>query len=152
MMKAKDVYEAYQAVKDANLFKMNSADQFKVIKALRALKAVSTRYEEEAALIDEKCVRTSKEDLEWARAKYQEQAKAEAEKATDKFLPKDEWEKTVSILNEYGKERAEAIKAFNDEEVKLDYDKLTDELFEKFLESNDKFTASQSLAAYEVLV
>jgi hypothetical protein len=151
-MKTKSAYEAYQAVKDANLSKMDSVDQFKVIKALRALKSVSTRYEEEAALIDEKCVRISKEDLEWARNKYQDQAKAEAEKATDKFLPKDEWEKVVGILNEYGKERAEAVKALNDEEADLSYDKLSDEAFEKFLASNDKFTAEKSLLAYEVLV
>ena len=53
-MKTSKIVSVYKTMNDSKLTKMEDADKFKVIKALRAIKPISEGYEEFVKLTHEK--------------------------------------------------------------------------------------------------
>ena len=61
-MKTSKIVSVYKTMNDSKLTKMEDADKFKVIKALRAIKPISEGYEEFVKLTHEKLKDDKKEE------------------------------------------------------------------------------------------
>ena len=71
-MKTSKIVSVYKTMNDSKLTKMEDADKFKVIKALRAIKPISEGYEEFVKLTHEKLKDDKMEEMQKKAQHWQE--------------------------------------------------------------------------------
>lgn len=148
-MKNSQAISAYNVLASAKLTKMSDLDKFKVIKAMRVFKKVCTEYEDLHKDSTEK-LKADNHDAIIEKLKAAAQQAKPGEDANiiafNSLSVEDQ-----EVLNAH----ARAVKAcemeFLESELSEDYEKLTQEAFGKFLESNPDLNISQTLIAEETL-
>jgi hypothetical protein len=128
-MKISEIYSVYTTLNTAKLNKMENADKFTVIKALRVIKPIAKSHEE---FVQDAAQRlkpaTYDADLELAQ-KY--------EREGDKSgISQGEYNKALATIVAYRKDTADCIREQEEKEESLTIPSLTEEALGKFLESN----------------
>lgn len=142
-MKTSTIIEVYQLLNTAKLTKMESKEKFQVIKIMRAMKPVAEEWDSFVKTMDEKLKGENHEEM---LAKAQQWQK-EGEKTT---LSLDERMAVNEYFGKLDKERRELIASEQSKEVNILFDKLTEEAFERLVDSND-FNVGQILALQEAI-
>lgn len=142
-MKTSTIIEVYQLLNNAKLTKMESKEKFQVIKIMRAMKPVAEEWDSFVKTIDEKLKGENHEEM---LAKAQQWQK-EGEKTT---LSLDERMAVNEYFGKLDRERRELIASEQSKEVNILFDKLTEEAFERLVDSND-FVVGQILALQEAI-
>lgn len=149
-MQTRQAIEAYNLIKTSKLTKMEDADKIKVIKAIRALKPIYTAYED---YIKEAQDRLKGEEHDDMTRRSEAFTKAH-EKQRISDLTVEELAELRAIndyFNAYNKNLKQVSDEELDKEVTLDYPRLTEEAFSKFIASND-FYVEECIKVSEVLV
>lgn len=142
-MKTSTIIEVYQLLNTAKLTKMESKEKFSVIKIMRAMKPVAEEWDSFVKTMDEKLKGDNHEEM---LAKAQQWQK-EGEKTT---LSLDERMAVNEYFAKFNKDRTEMINSEQSKEVNIIFDKLTEEAFERLVDSND-FNVGQILALQEAI-
>lgn len=127
----------------AKLTKMESKEKFQVIKIMRAMKSVAEEWDSFVKTMDEKLKGDNHEEM---LAKAQQWQK-EGEKTT---LSLDERMAVNEYFSKFNKDRTEMITSEQSKEVNIIFDKLTEEAFERLVDSND-FNVGQIVALQEAI-
>lgn len=138
------IVSAYNVLVDAKITKMDDADKFKVIKALKELKAVATDFEDFRTDARKKLEGEGHEEM----IRKAQQWQAEGEKTT---LTEEERVAVNKYLVGYNSKVAECVAEEAGKEHELDFEALTEDAFVKLLGSND-WTARQIMEVEEVLM
>ena len=136
-MKTSKIVSVYKTMNDSKLTKMEDADKFKVIKALRAIKPISEGYEEFVKLTHEKLKDDKMQEMQ-SQGKEVEYSFEERKELNEYF---QNFNNTIEKL----------MKEEGDKENELTYDKLSEDAFGKYIASND-FNVSTIMDLQEVLV
>lgn len=142
-MKTSTIIEVYQLLNTAKLTKMESKEKFQVIKIMRAMKSVAEEWDSFVKTMDEKLKGDNHEEM---LAKAQQWQK-EGEKTT---LSLDERMAVNEYFSKFNKDRTEMITSEQSKEVNIIFDKLTEEAFERLVDSND-FNVGQIVALQEAI-
>lgn len=129
-MKTSTVIEVYKALKEAKLTKMESKEKFAVIRIMRAVKPVAEEWDAFLSTVDEKLRGEGHEEMV---AKIQQWQK-EGEQTT---LTEEERREVNAYIMRYNREREELLHSELAKEVEVKFEPLTEEAFERFLDSND---------------
>lgn len=149
-MKTIAITNVYAILNEAKLTKMEDADKFKVIKALRVIKPIAKGYEDfvedaKNKLKDEKYEDMSNKAQDWNKAN-------KGKKANE--LSQDDID-TLNDINsyfaDYNKRIEECLKEEAEKEVEVEFEKLSEDAFCKLVSSND-WTCSQILSLSDVIV
>lgn len=147
-MKVKDLILASPLLKKAKLTKMDDADKFIVIKAVRAIQKVINEYEELADAAQEKFKGENHEEMVKKAIDWNERHP----KGED--IPADE-RAEFTKLNGYFANLNRLMNKFRSEEaekdVTCDYPNLKEEAFANLISSND-FTVEEIIALQNVLM
>lgn len=142
-MKTSTIIEVYQLLNNAKLTKMESKEKFQIIRIMRAMKPVTEEWDSFVKTMDEKLKGEHHEEM---LAKAQQWQK-EGEKTT---LSLDERMAVNEYFGKLDKERRELIASEQSKEANVLFDKLTEEAFERLMDSND-FNVGQILALQEAI-
>lgn len=142
-MKTSTIIEVYQLLNTAKLTKMESKEKFQVIRIMRAVKPVAEEWDSFVKTMDEKLKGEHHEEM---LAKAQQWQK-EGEKTT---LSLDERMAVNEYFAKFNKDRTEVITSEQSKEVNIIFDKLTEEAFERLVDSND-FNVGQIVALQEAI-
>ena len=129
-MKISTIIEVYKALKEAKLTKMESKEKFAVIRIMRAVKPVAEEWDAFLSTVDEKLRGEGHEEMV---AKIQQWQK-EGEQTT---LTEEERREVNAYIMRYNREREELLHSELAKEVEVKFEPLTEEAFERFLDSND---------------
>lgn len=129
-LKVSEVIGVYSTLKDAKLTKMESADKFKVIKIMRPMQGVADEWDKFMENVDKKLQKENHEEIIQKARKWQEAG----EKTT---LTDEEKIEINRYLITFQKEKDECVKDELEKVVSLDFEKLTQDAFEKLIDSND---------------
>ena len=147
-MQTKQVIEAYALINKSKLTKMEDADKFTVIKAIRALKPIYTAYEEYIKDAQEKLKGENHDDM----VKKGEEFNRNNKNVSD-LTPEE-----LSILKEvnnyfrtYNGNLQKLIEEELSKEVSPEYERLTEAALQKFIASND-FSVEECIKVSDVLV
>lgn len=136
---------ATNQLKDAKLSKMEDADKFKAIKAMRVLNTISDEYNEFLEFTRDKLKADNFDDMQTKAQKWQ----AEGENTT---LTEDERIEINKFFADYQNSINECIKEEVAKDKELDYTPLSEDAFMKLAASNPDWTMQQIMAVEEVLV
>lgn len=137
-MKTSTIIAAYNALSSSKLTKMNGAGKIKVVKNVMAMKPIQTSYMD---FVQETVKRLkpewmdSEKEAEWGKNGMNSTILNSTEKAEAK---------------QYMADADECLKEEFNKEHELELNKLTDEEFEQFAESND-FTTGQMIELMDIL-
>lgn len=149
-MKTIAITNVYVILNEAKLTKMEDADKFKVIKALRVIKPVAKGYEEFA---EEAKNKLKGDDYDKMSELAQTWNKANKGKKANE-LSQDDID-TLNDINsyfaDYNKRIEECLKEEAEKEVEVEFEKLSEDAFCKLVSSND-WTCSQILSLSDVIV
>lgn len=137
-MKKMQIISAYNLLNNSRLTKMSGEGKFKVIKNIINFKVVAQDYED---LAKETTTRLKPEWLSEDKAQEWSRNGENSEKLT-----KDEKIAIIQYLNEVNKYLEREL----NKECELDTNKLTDEEFTQFMDSND-FTIGEFTILSEIL-
>lgn len=151
-MKTEKIKNSYQVLKDAKISKLESKDQFKVIKALRVLKPIAETYDADIADLEKKVTSCTAEELKENREKAQKHSEAIQSNSTEGLLSSKEIFDLNAFFRKVDEEMKALRKELDNEEVELSYEKLTEESFIKLTECNDSLSVDQFSLLYDVLV
>lgn len=129
-LKVSEVVGVYRTLKDAKLTKMESADKFKVIKIMRPMQGVADEWDKFMENVDKKLQKENHEEIIEKARKWQQ----EGEKTT---LTDEEKVEINRYLMAFQQEKDECVKDELEKVVSLDFEKLTQDAFEKLIDSND---------------
>lgn len=140
-MKVKEIVQSYLVLKDAKLTKMEDADKFKVIRAMREMRPVVEKYS-----ADEKEASEKLEDEDYKSAMEKAEGHNEALKEGDKsgMLSYSELKEIQSVFDKVDKSKKEILNELQGEEKDMHFDKISEEAFGKLIASND-FKVEQML-------
>lgn len=142
-MKTSTIIEVYQLLNTAKLTKMESKEKFSVIKIMRAMKPVAEEWDSFVKTMDEKLKGENHEEMLSKAQQWQK----EGEKTT---LSLDERMAVNEYFAKFNKDRTEMITSEQSKEVNILFDKLTEEAFERLVDSND-FNVGQIVALQEAI-
>jgi hypothetical protein len=142
-MKTIQIKAAYEVLKDSKLTKMDSLDKFKVVKILRDLKVISLAFDDFAKDLQEKL---KGEDHE----KYVSEAQQWQREGDKTTLSLEERALINQYLNKYNKDCRDGIYEEEQKEHELTFEKISEDAFTKFVDSND-FSVGQLLSLQEVI-
>lgn len=131
-------------MKGAKLTKMEDADKFKVIEAMRELRPIAEKYEADQKEAIEKLQDDKFKEMETKADKYRQAGDK------GKALTEAELAEVNAYYEKFNKTVGECLAPIKDKDVKLKFGKITKEAFGKFLESND-LTLEQIMQADELL-
>lgn len=145
-MTTKEVVELYNLINPAKLTKMSdSKAKFAIIKDNRALKKIADDYET-----------FQKDALEKLKGADFDKWQEKAQKWQGKTAKTPDEQKEVASINDYfAKYQGEANKCLQDESDKvhaIKLEKVSEEEFLKFCDSNEDWNAGQMLTLYDKLV
>ena len=129
-LKIEKIVSVYTILKDAKLTKMESADKFKVIKAIRPMQTIAEEWNNFISNVDKKLQKENHDEIIEKAQKWQR----EGEETT---LSQEEKIEVNKYLIEYQKEKEECINDELEKEEELSFDKINDSAFEKLIDSND---------------
>lgn len=129
-MKTSTIIEVYKALKEAKLTKMESKEKFAVIRIMRAVKPVAEEWDAFLSTVDEKLRGECHEEMV---AKIQQWQK-EGEQTT---LTMEERKEVNEYIAKFNAERNELINAELAKEVEVSFERISEEAFERFIDSND---------------
>ena len=143
-MKTIEITNIFAVLNEAKLTKMEDADKFKVIKALRAIKPIAKGYED---FVEDAKNKLKGEDFDNMSEKAQawnkdNQGKKVGELAQEEI---DNLNAINTYFAEYNKRVEACVKEEAEKEVELTFDKLSEEAFGKLVASND-WTCGQIMA------
>lgn len=143
-MKKSEVLAIYEIVKAAKVTKMDDADKFKVVKALKNMKPIATDFDEFKKEALEKLKGEDHDSMVEKAQKWQQ----EGENTT---LTVEERTELNKYFNEYNNKVLECVREEAEKDIVLNIDKLNDEAFQKFVASND-WSGEQALVIYELFI
>lgn len=143
-MKTIDIATIYSLLNEAKLTKMDDADKFKVIKALRKIKPIAKAYED---FIEDAKNKLKGEDFDKMFEKAQTWNKDNQGKKVGELTQEQiaELEPINKYFAEYNQSVDKCVKEEAEKEVELTFDKLNEEAFGKLVASND-WTCGQIMA------
>lgn len=121
---------AYQVINSAKLTKMEDADKFKVIKAIRAMKPHVKAFEDLVKDAREKLKGDEHEMMAKRAQQWQEEGSATT-------LTDEERMELNKYTTEYDKKVDECVREEAEKDIDLSFDKLSEDAFGKFIASND---------------
>lgn len=142
-MKTIEIVKAYRIINEAKLTKMEDADKYKVIKAIRAMKPIATSFEDFTKDAQERLKGEEFANMQ----KKAEQWQKEGEKTT---LTMDERIAINRFFTDYNKRVEECVKDEAEKEVSPEYGRLSEEAFSKLIGSND-WSVKEILAVMDAL-
>ena len=143
-MKTIEITNIYAVLNEAKLTKMDDADKFKVIKALRVIKPVAKGYED---FVEEAKNKLKADDHDKMTEKAQAWNKDNQGKKVGELTQEeiDNLNAINTYFAEYNKRVENCLKEEAEKEVELTFDKLSEEAFGKLVASND-WTCGQIMA------
>lgn len=129
-MKTSAVIEVYKALKEAKLTKMESKEKFQIIKIMRAVKPVAEEWDAFMATVDEKLKGENHETIVAMIQQWQR----EGDNTT---LTMEERKEVNEYIAKFNAERNELINAELAKEVEVSFERISEEAFERFVDSND---------------
>ena len=143
-MKTIEITNIYAVLNEAKLTKMDDADKFKVIKALRVIKPIAKGYED---FIEEAKNKLKADDhdkmTEKAQAWNNDNQGNKVGELTQEQI--DELNTINKYFSDYNSRVEACVKEEAEKEVELTFDKLSEEAFGKLVASND-WTCGQIMA------
>jgi len=140
----KQISEVYAKLADAKITKMEDADKFKVIKALKQLKSIATAYEDFKKDAGEKLKGEEHDKMIEKAQKWQNEGK-------DTTLTEEEKIAVNKYFSEYNDKISSCLKEEAAKENELTFEALTEEAFGRLMTSND-WTLSEITSIEEILV
>lgn len=131
--KTNDIVSAFRLINPAKLTKMETAERFSLILATRQLKKVATEFDDFLKDVQEKM---KPEGFDAIAGKVQ----------AHKDLAPDE----LKAWNKYQQDISECLKGELEKEVEVDFEPLSKEAMEHFIDSND-FAVSDIILIMDVL-
>lgn len=129
-MKTSTIIEVYKALKEAKLTKMESKEKFQVIKIMREIKPTAEEWDSFISTVDEKLKGENHDEM----AEKIKQWQKEGENTT---LTLDERKEVNEYIAKYNAERNELVNAEMEKEVEVKYERISQEAFERLVDSND---------------
>lgn len=129
-MKTSTIIEVYKALKEAKLTKMESKEKFAVIRIMRAVKPVAEEWDAFMATVDEKLKGENHEAIVAMIQQWQK----EGDNTT---LTMEERKEVNEYIAKFNAERNELINAELAKEVEVSFERISEETFERFIDSND---------------
>lgn len=143
-MTTNTVLSVYKLLNDSKLTKMEDKDKFIVIKAVRKLKPIAADFDDFQKDAQEKLKGENFEEMQ----KKAQQWQKDGDKTT---LAEDERREINKFFNEYYKKLKECLKEETERKHELEYEKLSEDAFGKFISSND-FKVDDIIKIQEVMV
>lgn len=128
-----DIVTAYRIVNNAKLGKMEDAEKFALIKAVRQLKKVDTDFQD---LLKDAQEKLKPEGFDALAAKLQNKEGLTAEE--------------TAALNKYNKDVADCVNDELGKEIELDFTPLSEEALGRLLASND-FAVNEILTVEDII-
>ena len=162
-MKTIDIVNAYNVLNAAKLAKMQDADKFTVIRAMRALKPIQADYE---AAVRDAQERLKPEDFDALQKKAADwNATHKDKKLTDLWNATHKDKKLTDLTPEeratldginaayrdYTDKVEQCVRDLAETEKTLDYTRLSQDAFGKLLESNPEWKMQEILGVADVL-
>ena len=146
-IKTDALLKVFNVLNGAKYGKMDDADKIRVFKIVRKLKPIAEVFEDESKDAAEKLKFEGFDTLLEKAKEYEAKVKKEGEELP---MTAEEYNKFISDFKDYNKLVGEAIKEFAERENELDFDGITEDAFNKLMNSND-WTFGQA-AALEVII
>ena len=149
-MKVIDIVNAYNVLNAAKLAKMQDADKFTVIRAMRALKPIQTDYE---AAVRDAQERLKPEDFDDLQKKAAEWNATHKDKKLTDLTPEERatLEGINAAYRDYTEKVEQCVRDLAETERELTYTRLSEEALGKLLESNPDWKMQEILAVADVL-
>lgn len=138
------VKSVYKLLNDSKLTKMEDKDKFIVIKAVRKFKPIAADFEDLKKDVQEKLKGENFEEMQKKALQWNE----EGYKTT---LTEDERKEVNMFFYEFNKNVEECLKEETERKHELEYEKLSEDAFGKFISSND-FKVDDIIKIQEVMV
>lgn len=138
------VNSVYKLLNDSKLTKMEDKDKFIVIKAVRKFKPIAADFEDLKKDVQEKLKGENFEEMQKKALQWNE----EGGKTT---LTEDERKEVNMFFYEFNKNVKECLKEETERKHELEYEKLSEDAFGKFISSND-FKVDDIIKIQEVMV
>jgi hypothetical protein len=138
------VKSVYKLLNDSKLTKMEDKDKFIVIKAVRKFKPIAADFEDLKKDVQEKLKGENFEEMQKKALQWNE----EGGKTT---LTEDERKEVNMFFYEFNKNVEECLKEERERKHELEYEKLSEDAFGKFISSND-FKVDDIITIQEVMV
>ena len=146
-IKTEALLKVFNVLNGAKYGKMDDADKIRVFKIVRKLKPIAEAFEDESKDAAEKLKFEDFDTLLEKAKEYEAKVKKEGEELP---MTAEEYNKFISDFKNYNKLVGEAIKEFAERENELDSDGITEDAFNKLMNSND-WTFGQA-AVLEVII
>lgn len=143
-MTTNTVLSVYKLLNDSKLTKMEDKDKFIVIKAVRKFKPIAADFEDLKKDVQEKLKGENFEEMQKKALQWNE----EGDKTT---LTEDERKEVNMFFYEFNKNVKECLKEETEKKHELEYEKLSEDAFGKFISSND-FKVDDIIKIQEVMV
>lgn len=131
-----EVLKAYNVLNTAKYGKLDDADKVKVWKITRALKPIAVKYDEDSKDAAEKMKPEGFDEkvMKWNETRDKSVAgiKEGLPMTQQEFL-----DFLYHVLNPYNKNVNDALDGFKKEEVELEFDALSEDVFGKLMSSNE---------------
>lgn len=148
-IKTKKIAQANAVLGSAKLGKLESADQLKVFKAIRAIKPVADAYIEAEKLAVEKLKPEDYDEVEKLSQRLQADMRSKVTEGKTSLTP-DEIQRITDTFTPYNKRVKDALEAEGEKEVEVSVEKVPVEVFLKLVTSNE-WTMEQAMNVEAVL-
>ena len=139
--------QAQQVLAPAKLTKIEAAtDKLKVVKVLRQLDKVREEFDETRKSLIEKMKGDKHDEYQKKLDKWQQEEQAKKEIS----LSEEERIELNVYFQKYNKDVQEALDKEAKEEVEIDADKLTQEIADGIIKSNEDLTTRQIVSIFDV--
>lgn len=147
-MQTKQVVEAYALINKSKLTKMEDADKFTVIKAIRALKPIYTAYEEYIKDAQEKLKGENHDEMVKKGEEFNRNNKNVADLTPEELSSLKE---VNNYFRAYNGSLQKLIEEELSKEVAPEYERLSEAALKKFIASND-FSVEECIKVSDVLM
>lgn len=127
------IVTAFRLINNAKLTKMETAERFALIKAMRQLKKVATEFDD---FLKDAQDKLKPENFDTIMEKYQSKQELTSEE--------------IVAFNKYNKNVSDCLKDELDKEIELTFEPLTEESLGRLIESND-YTVNDIMVIEDVL-
>lgn len=129
-MKTSEIVRAYRTINDAKLTRMEDADKFRVIRAIRQMKPVAASFD---AFVEDARERLKPEGWDGMQRK----ARQWQEEGDKTALSVEERREINRYFTDYNDRVEECVREEAEREPELDYGRLSEDAFGRFIASND---------------
>lgn len=148
-MKTIEIANSYTVLNEAKLTKMEDADKFKVIKALRAIKTIAKGYEDFTEDAKEKLKGDNHDEMSKRGETWNKENKGKkiGDLTTEQV---EELEAINKYFADYNKRIEDCLREEAEKEVELTIDRLSEDAFGKLVASND-WTCGQIMVLSNII-